>query len=220
MDDNKNKLDERFPSNSILDHKKKPEERTITKIAQGTVVKKKKGLGEKFAEVFLAADLSSVVHHILFDVLIPETKETLFEILKGSASMMLWGDKTGKYTERSHGKSTVYTSYDRYYNDRNRRGDGPREREDEQSQIPQVRRPVEQILFKTRSDAETVLHSLLRDIDQYGVVSVKDLYGYADIRTDYTKERYGWYSLPPEEAYVDRIRDGFLLVLPRPVVID
>ena len=55
-------------------------------------------------------------------------------------------------------------------------------------------------------------------IDEYGVVSVKDLYSYAGKKTDYTKEKYGWYDL--SNASVERVREGYLLKLPKPVVID
>ena len=56
-------------------------------------------------------------------------------------------------------------------------------------------------------------------MDNYdGVVTVADLYDLADLTQPYTANRYGWTNL--RNATTQRVRDGYILKLPRPMPID
>ena len=56
-------------------------------------------------------------------------------------------------------------------------------------------------------------------LDQYGTVSVSDLYELADVACPhYTANKYGWTSL--KNAQVMRCRDGYIIKLPRATVIN
>ena len=70
------------------------------------------------------------------------------------------------------------------------------------------------ILFDSRGDAEAVLDTMNDIIDRYGTVSVADLYDLAQVPNDnFTMNRYGWTNI--SGAYAHRVRDGYILKLPR-----
>lgn len=206
---NEDELKNRYPNNSIVrgPSEKPGSEKRVSKVTKGKVTKKEKNLGGKLAENFLATDMQSVGNYLIFDVLIPGMKEAFLDMM----SMLLNGDKRGDRTIRDRGRSSVYVPYNRYHDDRRRDRDKVEQR-------PRSRNIVEDLIFDSRGDAEIVLSNMIHRIEEYEVASVRDLYGYADLPSDFTKERYGWSNL--DEATITRVREGYLLKLPRPVVID
>ena len=73
-------------------------------------------------------------------------------------------------------------------------------------------------VFDTRKEAEEVLDRMDDLIDTYGVVSVADLYDLVGISGNYTDNKYGWTNL--RNADVQRVRDGYLLKLPKALPFD
>ena len=55
-------------------------------------------------------------------------------------------------------------------------------------------------------------------IDTYGNVSVADLYDLVGKSSEYTDNKYGWTNLRNAEPV--RVRDGYMLKLPKPGPID
>ena len=208
---------DKLPGNSFTEkaRKKQSSERgDIQPVAKGKVVTKKKGIGEKFSETFLSSDLETVKRSVLFDILIPAAKDTLSDMTKGLIDGLLYGDRRGSRTYRDRGSSRVYRSYDSYYDDRPRH----RSRDDDAPFNLSSKPQVDNLIFDTRGDAEEVLSNAIDYIEEYDSITVKELYAYAGKKTDYTKDKYGWYDL--SSASVERIREGYLLKLPKPVVID
>ena len=202
-----------YSSKAVLKNGDPPPEKKIEKVATGRVSSQKKSLGKKFAETFLAADMQSVTRHIVFDVLIPEIKNMLSDMIRGSTNMMLFGDRRGNYTDRDRGVSYVRTDYGSRFNRGGRADDRDRE-----PPRPHARNIVDDIVFDTRLEAEEVLDNMISLLKQYNVVSVKDLYGFSGIPSNYTHDKWGWFDL--SEATVDRVSTGYLLKLPKPQVID
>lgn len=58
------------------------------------------------------------------------------------------------------------------------------------------------------------MNRLISICDQYGVVTVGDLYSLADIFKTYTDENWGWRDL--RSARVIRAHSGYILDLPKP----
>ena len=204
-------------------NKKRPKEIQTKKdppeakpVVKGKTTIQKKGLGEKFSETFFSADLQTVKQSVLFDILIPAAKDMLSDMTKGLIDGLLYGERRSSRVSRDRSRDSgvrVYRSYDAYSDERPRR----RTYDDD---VPWAtsRARVENLLFETREDAENVRKSMIRHIEDYGVASIKDLYIYAEMKTDYTKEKYGWYDF--RSSTVERVREGFLLRVPKPVVID
>ena len=75
------------------------------------------------------------------------------------------------------------------------------------------------ILFDTRGDAEAVLDAMNDIISQYGTVSVSDFYDLARVPNDnFTMNRYGWTNIGGATAV--RVRDGYILKLPRAIPLN
>ena len=106
-------------------------------------------------------------------------------------------------------------SYSRYYDDRR---DRDRSRDYRTSSI-RSGFDFDEIIFETRGDAEAVLDAMYDILNQYKVVSVAELYDLASITThNYTCNNYGWVDL--RGSSVVRVRDGYILKLPRALAID
>ena len=70
----------------------------------------------------------------------------------------------------------------------------------------------------SEGEAEDVLSRMDELIDTYGVVSVADLYDLVGISCNYTDNKYGWTNLRNAEPV--RVRDGYMLKLPKALPID
>lgn len=68
------------------------------------------------------------------------------------------------------------------------------------------------VVFDNRKDAETVLDAMMDIIDQYGVISLADVYDILEIPTIDSASKYGWVSV--DNGKVVRERDGYHIRLP------
>ena len=183
-------------------HKKK-----IEKVVSGTAKTKKKSEMSKFKDIFISEDVSNVKSYVLMDVLIPAMKKTLLDIVTTGADMILYGDERGS-RQRAPSERV---SYRRCYDQRDDRS------------IDRVRTRTgysyDDIILTNRGEAEEVLSRMDELIDQYGVVSVGDLYDLVGITGTYTDQKYGWTNI--RTAKPQRLRDGgYMLMLPKALPID
>lgn len=202
------KLDE-FPSNS---HKSKETKKTeiveTKKIIKGTVRKRKPSLGKKMKDEFISTDSHSVLSYLLEDVFIPAAKETIANLVSGGIDMVLFGGSGDHSRSSSRGKSRV--SYESYYERKNSDRYSSRNRRSTQY--------LDDIVFDSRDEAEDVLNALMEDIDEYGVTTVGNLYDLVGERTAPSDFKWGWETL--RNARVDRVREGYIIGLPRPIAVD
>lgn len=194
---NSNKLKEQRQRESV--------EPRATKVVSGAVRTKKKSEIRKFADIFLAEDITTVKSYILMDVLVPAIKKAIDDIVSNGIHMLLY-----KETDRSRSRPTAArVSYDNFSRDR-RDYNTPRARDDFD---------YENISFTKRGDAEVVLSALEDIIDQYKVAKVADLYDLAGISTDnFMVNRYGWADL--RSAVIVSGRDGYYIRFPKALPLD
>lgn len=195
-------------SHKSKEEAEKKDEKRIQK-PLGKIVTKKKPLGSKFADVFLSDDVDSVRGYVLFDVLVPAIKNAISEMITGGINMMLFGETRGSskggYTDYG---SSYHTTYK--YKGGSSYSDNRRERRSGYD--------YKDIILESRSDAEQLRDNLIDLIEDYGSVSVADLYDALDITSEYTDHKWGWMNL--KDISIRRVREGYLLVLPKPIVID
>jgi len=200
-----------FPSNS---HKRKEEtkkpEKKVEKVTTGKVVKQKKTLGKKFTETFLGDNIESVSSYIIYDILIPAAKNMITDTVSNGIEMLLFGQTRGSRTRRDRGRS--YVSYSNYYKDRYR------DRARYVSQRNRARHNFDDIILESRGEAEEVLSHLVDLTEDYGMASVADLYDLVGVTSNFTDNKYGWDNL--SSGRVVPVRGGYLLELPRPIVLD
>lgn len=182
------------------------EEKRAKKVVSGKV-KTKENKTRRLADVFISEDASNVKSYIFMDVLVPAIKKAISDIVTDGIDMILYGESRG-HKSRSDNKVSYRTYYDERRGGR-RDSDAPRTRS---------RFDYEDIVFETRGEAELVREQMVEIIDHYGVVTVADMYDMADITAPYTATKYGWANI--RNAEVIRIRDGYVLKLPKAMPID
>ena len=87
------------------------ERKKLEKVVQGTAKVKKKSKTSKFAEMFLAEDISNVKSYIVSDVLIPAAKKLFVDTVRDAADMLVYG--VTNRVKRSGGFKADYISYNR-----------------------------------------------------------------------------------------------------------
>lgn len=206
---------ERLESNSITTGakatKKKPtkaeERKKIEKVVKSRVTTQKKSIGQKFSEAFLSDESGGVGSYIYNDVLIPALKDTFVDMVEGAINMALYGDTR----RRSRGRSSISRTsieripYDDRFGSHSKRRSAPRGR---------ARYEMDNLVFDSRADADTLLDTLTEYLDKYDSVSVGDVFESLDIPTQANDFRYGWYELGG--AHIRKSRDGgYVLEMPR-----
>lgn len=189
-----------------------PAEKRVQKVAKGPV-KTKTNEVRKLADIFISEDIANVKNYIFMDVLVPAIKKAIYDIVTNGIDMFLYGG-TGKGKTSSNAPKV---SYRNYYDQKNNNNSGYRGSENTKSHNGF---DYEDIVFSNRGDAELVKQQMRDVISRYGVVTIADMYEMADpnLTAPYTSHKYGWMDVSSAEAV--RVRDGYILKLPRAVPID
>lgn len=211
------KVDMDYPSNSKHNRprrKKEPQAPVVT----GKVVRKKKSVGSKLVETFTGDDVESVADYVFMDVMVPAAKTMLSDMVSEGIERLLFGTTKRSGHRRPSGRSS-YTSYSKYNSGHGDSWGSRREPPARSTRQARPRHDFTDIIFMNRKDADAVVDRLLDVIDEYGVVTIADLNDIAGVdESDYTDNRWGWMNLSTAE--VRRIREGYILDLPEPKVID
>ena len=181
-------------------------EKKVEKVVRGAVKTRKKNGLEKAKGAIFSEDAANIKSYVVMDVLIPALKKAISDVVTNGIEILLYGE-SGR-TRRNSPSGSI--SYRNFYD---RRDDGPR----------RLNAPVRNgydlndIVLETRGEAEDVLARMDELVEQYGVVSVADLYDLVGITGNYTDNKYGWTNIRNAEPI--RVRDGYLLKLPKVTTI-
>ena len=185
------------------------EEKRVQKVVKSPV-KTKKNEARKFADIFISEDISNVRNYIFMDVLVPAIKKAIYDIVTNGIDMFLYGG-SGRGKATTSGSKVSYTSY---YHDK--KSSAPVHTFDSNKNRNGFE--YEDIVFNNRGEAETVKQEMQGAIGRYGFVTVADLYDMVDLPAPFTSQKYGWMDVSNAEAM--RVRDGYVLKLPKAVPID
>lgn len=180
-------------------------EKKIEPVVKGKVTKKKNNV-RKITDTFVTEDIQNVKSYVLMDVLVPAIKKAVSDIVTNGIDMLLYGE-TGRSRRKTNASTVSYRNY--YDNRREERYSSSRTR---------TGYSYDDVILETRGEAEDVLSRMDELIDTYGVVSVADLYDLVGISCNYTDNKYGWTNLRNAEPV--RVRDGYMLKLPKALPID
>lgn len=219
---------EDYPSNS---HKKKSpskeikETKKVERVVEGEVIRRKKPLSKRFAELFIGGDAKSVGSYVMFEVLLPAVKDTLADAMSQGVERMLFGEarSTSRRTGRrpGHYYDSGYTNYQTRPPNRATGAPGLYGRPDESRSMSRRSRAMhefDEIILPTRVEAEEVIDRLYDLVNKYESASVADLYELVGVSGSFVDEKYGWTDL--RGAGVSRTRNGYLLDLPKPEPLD
>lgn len=186
-------------------------EKKVEKVISGEAVKRQKPLGRKVAETFAGDDVQSVGNYILFDVVLPAAKAMISDAASQGVERLLFGDSA---RSAKPGNRSGYTSYNRMYSGGASTASKPREI----SRRARTNHEFDEVILTTRGEAEEVLERLGDLVDEYDSATVSDLYDLVGITGSFTDDKWGWTDL--RTAGVSRVREGYLLSLPRTQPLD
>lgn len=203
---------ENYQSNS---HKSKrevlnKEEKNVQKVVTGVAKVKQKGEFRKFAENFISEDAHSVGDYIFKDVIIPGIVKLVTDSIKDGVDIIFKG-ASSRSSRNSGGYQGNYVSYNNFSNRNNNT------QRSVATSTKSVHSPSD-ITLPSRSDAEAVLNQMKDILQQYGAVTVADLYDSVGITHNFTDVKYGWTDL--RNADVARDSDGWYVKLPNAYPLD
>lgn len=197
---------EQYSQNSQRLNKQNLPEKRANKVVTGKVVTKKKSFLSKIIDELVSPDANSVGSYILRDVLIPNAKKVISDIITDGTDIILYGESR-KGSRRSVADKVSYSSFSK---DR-----GPSRYDRPASGINYS---YDNVILESRRDAEEVLDRMYEILESYQIVRVgdlMDLLGKSGLPTD---NSYGWVSL--HNAEIVRVRDGYWLKMPRAIPIE
>lgn len=184
-----------------------PEKPKIEKVVAGKVVAKPKSGLAQFFESFIAEDFGKVKDYVVKDLVLPTLKDTFWTIIVRGSERLLYGE-AGHSPKNS---KLPFVNYGGLFKSNT-------------SQIPtgsstssNNQYSVDNIILEDRGDAEKVLVAMKAYIENYGAVSISELYEFlGEPMGDFTTTRWGWRSL--NTAGIMRTSNGgYKLDLPKPV---
>lgn len=190
-----------YPSNS---HKKKQEEKSkpkkeIKKIEHVNARKKERSVAAKVVGRFITSDIHDIKSYVINDVIIPNIRDLILQIIQDGSEMLLKGEVRSKKKT-----SGVFTNYGGFFAGGSKKPD----------RKIKARGDFEPLYFDTIWEPEEILEGMMAAIEQYGVVTVSDMYEMAGVDSNFVDTQYGWDNV--SEARVKRDDGGYILDLPKP----
>lgn len=186
-------------------------------VPPGQAVERKKSMGSKFREQFAGDNARNVGEHLLLEVIVPQTKNLIFELGREFLQRILFGSNRpiSSVVGSVIGNRTSYTSYSK-----NPQGGAP------SSMLPAAMTPQQRsmhdfsgTILPEREMGLQVIDVLSTLIADYGAATVNDFYDCIGQTPDFAAVKYGWKNL--SQATVRHIgRDGYLLEMPKPMLLE
>lgn len=134
----------------------------------------------------------------------PAIKNALTDKIGESLDKFLYGTKpTYSYNRYYSRRSNSRVSYKNYSESKAKRN-----REN----------MFDNVIFETQYDADDTLTNMKNILDEYGYVTVADLYAMCGVVTNYKDNKKGWCSL--DDAYVIKVRSGWMIRFKTPTEIE
>lgn len=202
---------EDYPSNS--NSSKLVEKRDTKPIIKGKI-KRKSSIFRSVKDEFISEDADNMGSYLIYDILFPALRDLVNDICHGAIDAAFGGGGRRSYRSRSsrnYGGGS-YISYNRYYDDRDRR---KRDRDDERYEYRRRGRNFEDFIFEYREDAEDVLDRMCDYLEEYPAVPVAYFYDLSGMTVpgDFTAEDWGWTNLAG--VRVRKVSGGYVIDLPK-----
>ena len=186
----------------------KPQEKTS--IVTDTVVKKELTFGQKLKGAFLKEDLNNVRDYVIFEIIIPNVKQSIFDSITGIVGQMLGVNYSAKSSSRGYSGGKGDRPF-RDYAQASRTGRIVGERPTRYDPYD-----VSDVVFKRKADALKLLEEIIDICDSSGWYSVERFYqraGIPEVNNGYTNSAYGWHQV--DGAEVISVPNGYIIDLPR-----
>lgn len=185
-----------------------PPPKNLEKVVSGDVKIQKRGIGRKIRDLFVEADLRSVIRYVASDVLIPAARNMIVDGAAKGVDRLVYGESTMR--RRGYGGGGPRVTYNNPINRGYR--DASSRMAPAVTSGPRSRHARDDFILSTREEAETVLERLNDIIDNYEVVSVGDLNELVGLPSSHVDNKWGWVFLG--DVQIRQIREGYLIDLP------
>jgi hypothetical protein len=207
-----------FPGNSKSPRSAPSEPKNVQAVVTNEAVAKKKSLGKRAREIFVGGDSKTVIQYMISEILVPQAKDMIVEAVQQGFERMIFGESRSRHRTGSRPAGpNNYTNYNRYSG----RGNNPIGRSERADRPPAAStrsNVLDDIVVQTRVEADAVLDQMFEIVNEYGSVSVADLYTSLDWSSNSIDHKWGWTSLAGSD--IRRVHDGYLLMFPKPVSLD
>jgi hypothetical protein len=179
-------------------------------VIDGTAVQRKKPLSRRVVESFGGADARSIGQHVLFQVVLPQVKDLIYDVGSSALQRALFGDGGGKsYTSAT--RRGGYTPY-------NNVASAATPKSMPQSKPSSMASDeFGEIIVENRGEAQGVMDKIGNLIETFGMASVSDLKSAVGLTGSFTDEKFGWVAMGGTDIRrVGGSNPGYLLIFPRP----
>lgn len=169
----------------------------------------------RFFDFLFAESPKALVSKVARDVLVPRAKAGMEEALNSFISGMFWGEGSNRPTSGLMQGTVLRGGVVNYSGVSSMNPN-----------MLQARQSVagahngggyQDLVLSTQQEAEILLANMFDLHNQYRVVAVGDLYELAGLTPDPAMNAYGWTSF--DSARISKVRNGYVLELPRPTLI-
>ena len=178
----------------------KPKKEKVAKVTKGKAVVKERSTLVQKIEKFSGMEIGELGGYILDTIIKPAVLNVIAAIL----------GQPGNYRGGSYTSSNVSYGYRPNYSAMSRPQDS------QQRQARQAYR-FEPIIMETKDDAKVVLDNLNDMVYDSDYATVGDMYDMAGVTPSPVDYYWGWRDL--SMARMQRVPEGYLLVMPRPVYL-
>lgn len=202
-----------LPSNSNKTASDRAVDKTgkqLQPIAKGRL--REPSIAHKAKTAMFAEDMKSVGSYLLWDVTVPAFKQTISDLVTGGIERMLFGESAPR-RRSAYSPRVSYTNYSSYSRGEN---DAPGQPVRSMSRRARASFDFKEILLEDRGEGLEVIERLRDIAENYEVASVMDLYELVGISHSYTDNDFGWNRQDLATANVQRVREGYILILPQP----
>lgn len=187
------------------DRKSKDSKATTGPIAVAKGRVKKDSTSRKLSDIFIVEDIETVGSFVLERVVIPALQRLAVDTINSIARGIFMGEGaigSGNTGSRSPANMVSYNSmYDNgakgTISRRNTSGDTR----------------FAELMFDSYGEAQLVLDKMDECLADSGVVTIADMYGFADVSCPYTGNYYGWTNISAAKIVADS--DGYWIKMPK-----
>lgn len=187
----------------------------VERVTSATAEQRKRGLGRKFKETFVAGSLRDTAENVVIDTVVPAVRDMVYDAFEASIQSLIYGG-----SNRPRGRGPAPSSYSgapriNYQGMSTRPPTTAPPSNRMLSRRSRTRQDFAEIIIESRREADEVIEQMYEFLSRFGVVYLADLYALTGIPSSHVDYKWGWTSL--QGSKVTKMRDGrFLLDIPEP----
>lgn len=201
----------------------KEREKKVDKIeGLGEVIVKKPSLGSRFKRTFFSGDAKGTAKYVWASIFVPMAQNAFLDAIQQGSERMVIGEVRSRSSSGTIPNllGLGHQAYNKMYQTGPMPSQGmlPPQMLQQQQRANRASHNFQEFALATRAAAEVVIDRMYDLLSRDGVVTVADFMDLLGEDADYTMQKWGWVDL--RGSQVVRVPQGYLLDLPRPVVLN